>query len=115
LLLAELNDSEFEAREKAAKELAKTREQIEPILRKALEGSPSAETRRRVQEILDLDLSRVVGTGEKLRTLRAIQVLERIGTKEACEILRKIAGGAASARETQEAKEALERIERRAM
>jgi RNA polymerase sigma factor (sigma-70 family) len=114
-LLAELNNSEFETREKAAKELANMRHEIEPALRKALEGNAAEETRRRVQEILDLDPSKVIETGEKLRTLRAIQVLERIGTKEAAEILRKIAGGAASARETQEAKEALERLERRAM
>jgi RNA polymerase sigma factor (sigma-70 family) len=110
--LAELNDPEFETREMAAKELAKMRHEIEPALRKALDGNPSAETRRRVQEILDIDPSRVVETSERLRVLRAIQVLERIGSKEAAEILRKIAGGAVLARETQEAKEALERLGR---
>jgi hypothetical protein len=111
-LLAELDDSDFETREKAAKELAKMRYEIEPALHKALEGQIPMETRRRVQEIVDLLPARAFATGETVRTLRAIQVLERIGTKEACEILHKIAGGAALARETQEAKEALERLGR---
>jgi hypothetical protein len=107
-LLAELDDSDFEIREKAAKELAKMGYEIEPALHKALEGQISMETRRRVQEIVDLLPTRALATGETVRTLRAIQVLERIGTKEACEILHKIAGGGL-ARETQEAKEALAR------
>jgi len=111
-LLAELDDSDFETREKAAKELAKMRYEIAPALRKALEGQIPMETRKRVQEIVDLLPAQSIATGETVRTVRAIQVLERIGTKEACEILHKIAGGAALARETQEAKEALERLGR---
>jgi hypothetical protein len=110
LLLAKLDHADFETREKAAKELVKMRYEIEPALRKALEGQIPVETRRRVQEIVDLLAARSFATGETVRTLRAIQVLERFGTKEACEILHKIAGGAALARETQEAKEALERL-----
>jgi hypothetical protein len=45
-----------------------------------------------------------------LRTLRAIDVLESIGTPEAQQILRKLAEGAPGARETREAKTALERL-----
>jgi RNA polymerase sigma factor (sigma-70 family) len=110
-LLAELDDSDFETRLKASEELAKMRHEIEPMLRKALEGQIPMERRRRVQEIVDLP-ARSFATGETLRTLRAIQVLERIGTKEARDILRKIAGSAALARATQEAKEALNRMGR---
>jgi HEAT repeat protein len=109
-LLADLDSDQFATRENAAKELAKLREEIEPALRKVLEGQPSEEMRRRVKELLDLP--RAVPSGETLRTLRAIQVLERIGTKEACEVLKKLSTGAQAARETREAKEALERLSR---
>jgi RNA polymerase sigma factor (sigma-70 family) len=111
-LLSKLDDSDFQTRQKASEDLARMRHEIEPTLRKALEGQIPMEKRRRVQEIVDLLSARSFATGETLRTLRAIQILERLGTKEARETLRKIAGGAALARETQEAKEALRRMGR---
>jgi hypothetical protein len=45
-----------------------------------------------------------------LRTLRAIRVLEYVGTPEASEVLRALSGGAPEARVTEEAKEALDRL-----
>jgi hypothetical protein len=111
-LLAALDSDQFETREKTAKELSKMVEQIEPALRKVLDGKPSEEMRRRLKELLDLP--RPVPSGEALRTLRAIQVLERIGTPEARGVLKKLAGGAAAARETREAQESLERLARKA-
>jgi WD40 repeat protein len=110
-LLAALNSDQFETREKAAKELSKIAEQIEPALRKALDGKPSEEVRRQVKDLLDLP--RAVPSGESLRALRAIQVLERIGTEQAREVLKKVAAGAEGARETKEAREALERLSHR--
>jgi hypothetical protein len=111
-LLADLDSDQFATREKAAKELAELGEQIEPSLRKALEGQPSEEVRRQIKAILDAP--RAVMSGETQRTLRAIQVLERIGTPEARDVLKKLAGGAAGARETREAQESLERLARKA-
>ena len=84
-------------------------EQIEPALRRVLEGKPSLEVRGRVQAILDA-LGGVPPAGT-LRTLRAIRALERVGTPEARRILRTLADGAAGARETREAKAALERLD----
>jgi WD40 repeat protein len=110
-LLAALDSDQFETRENAARELATMAERIEPALRKALAGKPSEEVQRRVKELLDLP--KPAPSGETLRTLRAIQVLERIGTKEAIETLKKLATGAEAARETLEAKEALERLSRK--
>jgi hypothetical protein len=52
-------------------------------------------------------------TSEPLRQLLAVEVLEHIGTAEACELLTKLAGGAPGARLTREAKAALERLKRR--
>ena len=50
---------------------------------------------------------------ETLRTIRAIMVLERIGTAEAQAVLETLAGGAPGARETAEAKASLERLAQR--
>jgi hypothetical protein len=111
-LLADLDSDQFTTRDKAAKELTKLGEPIEPALRKALEGQPSEEVQRQVKAILDAP--RAVPTGETLRTLRAIQILERIGTQESVEILKKLASGAAAARETLEAQESLDRLAREA-
>src|SRR5260370_4782804 len=86
-LLAALDSAQFETREKAAKDLSNVAEQIEPALRKALEGKPSEEVRKRVKDLLELP--RAVPSGETLRTLRAIQVLERIGTKDSSAVLKK--------------------------
>jgi hypothetical protein len=106
-LTAQLDSDQFETREKAAKELAKLGERIDPILREELERNASEEVQKRVKALLD---ERPPPSGETLRTLRAIQVLERIGTKEACAVLKKLASGAEAARESREAKEALERL-----
>jgi hypothetical protein len=103
-LLADLDSDQFATREEAAKELAKLGERIHPALRKVLDGQPSEEVRTRVKAILE---EPAVPSGETLRTLRAIQVLERIGTHDARGLLKKLAEGAEGARETQEAKDAL--------
>lgn len=108
-LLMDLDSDSFSAREAATRKLTRLRYRVRPMLRRALESHPSLEMRRRIESIL---------TGEKrppseaLRTMRAIAVLERIGTPEARSILEKLSGGAA-ARETSEARAALQRLKRR--
>jgi RNA polymerase sigma factor (sigma-70 family) len=106
-LLADLDSERFAAREEAAQELAQLGERIEPLLRRALEERPSAEVRKRIEELLDR--AHAPPAGEVLRTLRAIQVLERIGTAEARAVLEQLAKGAAAARATREATEVLGR------
>jgi hypothetical protein len=108
-LLADLDGDSFMAREAAARELTRLHYRVEPMLRRALEGKPSLELRRRVQAILAGPKKPLA---EDLRTLRAIAVLERIGTAEARPILEKLAEGAAC-REAQEAQAALQRLKRR--
>jgi hypothetical protein len=108
-LLADLDSDQFATREDAAKQLTKLGERIHPALRKVLEGQPSEEVRTRLKAILE---EPAVPSGETLRTLRAIQVLERIGTDDAREVLKKLATGAEAARETQEAKDTLARLTR---
>jgi HEAT repeat protein len=110
-LIRDLDDETFAVRAKATKELEELGELAEPALRTALEGKPSLEVRRRVEQLLKR-LDEQMPTPERLRTLRAIAVLERIGTAEARELLRSLAKGAAGASPTREAKSALRRLDR---
>jgi len=79
-----------------------------PALREALKGNPSAEVRRQVEGLLARP--RQPQSPEALCRLRAIQVLERVGSPDARQILRRLAGGAQAAWETREAWAALERL-----
>jgi WD40 repeat protein len=112
-LIADLDSDRFPVREAAAKELAGLGEQVEPNFRQVLAKKPSAEVRKRLEALLAAP--RPIPTGETLRTLRAIQALEYIGTSEAQQVLRTLAKGAPEARLTQEAKAALERLARKSV
>jgi WD40 repeat protein len=114
-LIAELDSNQFAVRETAEKELEKYGELAFDLLRKALEGKPSLETRRRLERLTEglsgglwskLSLPRV-------RALRAVEVLERIGTPEAEGLLESLARGAPEARLTKEAKASLVRLAKR--
>src|SRR5262249_10610047 len=86
-LIRDLDDETFAVRAKAMKELEELGELAEPALRAALQGKPSLEARRRVEQLLKR-LEEQMPTSERLRTLRGIAVLEKIGTPEARELLR---------------------------
>ncbi len=111
-LVADLDSPQLRVRQKAGDALEKLGEAAEPALRKALAGKPSLEVRRRVERLLKL-LEGPVPSGARLRRLRAVEVLERIGTPEAREVLQMLAKGAPEARLTQEAKASLERLAKR--
>jgi WD40 repeat protein len=111
-LIAAFDSEKFAEREKASEELAKLGEAAEPGLKKLLAGQPTAEAKRRAEELLD-KLGGVVTNPEQLRTLRAIEALEHIGTPEAKQILDKLANGAAGARETEDARRSLQRLKRK--
>jgi WD40 repeat protein len=87
--IADLDSDSFAAREKASQELAAAGRAAEGLLRKALEKDPSPEVRRRVQELLE----RLEGGAslDRLRAVRAIEVLERIGTAAARKALADLA------------------------
>jgi WD40 repeat protein len=111
-LIAHLDDDRFAVRERATAELEKLSDVAEPALRKALLGSPTLEARRRIERLLGA-LEDVPPSGEELRALRAVEALEAMGTAEAKKELTALAGGAAGARLTQQAKAALQRLGRR--
>jgi RNA polymerase sigma factor (sigma-70 family) len=107
-LIRQMDDDDFRIREAARRDLAKEVELAEPLLRKALQGKPSAELRRRIEQLLE-PLSRPLPPPERVRQLRLLELLERIGTPEAVALLKTLAGGAPGVFLTREAKAALAR------
>jgi WD40 repeat protein len=111
-LIGDLDNEDFAVRDKASAELARLGFAAGPALRKALEGKPSAEARRHLKELTDRLEERASGP-EKIRMIRVVETLERIGTPDARKLLQDLqAGGAWSAAD--EAKLSLERLARRA-
>jgi RNA polymerase sigma factor (sigma-70 family) len=112
-LLADLDSDQFEVREGAEKKLRAQGERIASSLRAELNAKPSLEKRKRIEELLaGLDVT-VPVSGESIRALRAVQVLERIGSAEARPLLERLSRGVESARLTQAANEALTRLKKR--
>jgi hypothetical protein len=109
-LIADLDSDSFAKRESAERELAGVGELARPALERALKGRPSLEALRRVQGLLDR--LRQAPSGEQVRLLRSVELLEYLGTPEARSLLQALAGGAAEARLTQEARASLERLGR---
>ena len=112
-LIADLDSDDFATRQKASVELEKLGELALPAYRRALDGKPSLEPRRRLE---DLQTKANVAwwdvSSERLRSLRAIEALELAGTEEARDVLKTLAAGAEGARLTEEAKAALNRLQR---
>jgi hypothetical protein len=99
--LADLDDEAFAVRQKAETELEKMGDVIEPALRKALERKPSLEARRRIEKLLE-KITAV--SGERLRTLRALEALEQMNTPEARRLIDALATGEPSAWLTEQAR-----------
>jgi WD40 repeat protein len=100
----------FADREKADSDLRALGDLAVATLRKLQDAGLSAEQGARVKRILAAALDPVLSAGETLRQVRAVAVLERIGSADAKKLLEEIAGGAPDARVTKEAKVALERL-----
>ena len=78
-------------------------------MRKTLEKSPPVEVRRRIEQILT-NPQFLVKSPEERRALRALAVLEQIGTKESLAVLQALAKGQPLARITLEAENASRRL-----
>jgi RNA polymerase sigma factor (sigma-70 family) len=111
-LIADMDSDQFKVRTQAFDQLEKLGELAEPALRKALAGMPAQEARQRLENLLDKVEART-WSQQQLLTLRALEVLEQVGTTEARQVLETLAKGAPEARLTQEAKASLERLARR--
>jgi WD40 repeat protein len=107
-LISQIDDAQYKVREKATNELYKIGEPIIPSLDTALTGNLTLETKRRLEEIRGRLTGKLL-QGERLRAYRAVEVLERIGTPEARQVLQALANGAPGVLLTTSAKEALDR------
>jgi len=108
-LLANLDSDTFKVREEASRALQTEGKSIRSAVVKALAGDPSPEKKRRLQELLDAMFA-TGPTPELVRPTRALEVLERLGTPEALQLVRELAGGNPNARLTGEANRVLRRL-----
>jgi hypothetical protein len=111
-LIAQLNGDDYSVRQGATKDLEALGERAEPALRAALARKPPLEVHRRITRLLDR-LDGPVTEPEVLRIVRAVEVLERMGTVEARALLSELAKGQVGRHLTREAKASLGRLERR--
>ena len=111
--ISDLNNENFAVRQTATKELEKVGPQVEFPIQRALQGNLPLETRRRLEQIVK-NLPDVPDP-DTVRLIRAIMVLERIGSAEARRVLESLARGAPGARETEEAKSSLIRLARQTL
>jgi RNA polymerase sigma factor (sigma-70 family) len=110
-LIRELDDDAFDVRSKARKELERLGPVAETALRQARQKATSIEVQRTLDSLLaGLDEQKKCLFGEVLRTVRAAEVLERIGTPAARRLLTTLAGGSPDACLTQEARAALDHL-----
>jgi WD40 repeat protein len=113
-LIAELDDQLFAVRSQAAEELENLGELSRPDIVKAIESKPSLEVRQRLDDLLrSLDQRMGRPTPDELRQIRAVQVLEWLGTPESRQLLDELAKGSSAMWQTQEAKAAVERLNRK--
>jgi hypothetical protein len=111
-LVENLDSRRFPVREAAMKELKSLGITARPILTDVLTNKPTLEVRRRVEALLSQVTipDRLVPPGEPLRRYRAVEVLERMGTREAHSVLESLASGQAHGLTTSQAKAALQRL-----
>ncbi|HEY7311725.1 MAG TPA: sigma-70 family RNA polymerase sigma factor [Gemmataceae bacterium] len=108
--IVDLDSETFAVREKAATELNKLGAAALHALRRARAERPALETRRRLEHLIaKQEREEWSPSPERLRTRRALEVLERAGTPEAKRVLTSLADGAPGAWQTLDAKAALER------
>jgi hypothetical protein len=111
--VADLDSSEFAVRERAQGELERLGEAAEGALRAAAKKPASAEVAHQVERLLgDLDRRRRAPSGDDLRALRALEVIERAGDRAARELLAKLAKGTPHARLTRDAQASLARLKK---
>jgi hypothetical protein len=110
-LIKNLDSPKFGERTRAEAELEKMQELAKPAMEAALAAKPPLEVAKRIDGLL-AKLGGTLSAGEKLRSIRALESLEMIGTPDAAEVLKTIAGGAPEARVTEDARASLERLAR---
>lgn len=110
-LVAQLEDDSGAVRDRAARVLQSLG--TSALLEKILERNPPLETALRIKALIAAQPQDRKIDPEMTRALRGIGVLEHASTPEARALIEKLAGGIDSARLTQAARAALERMKRK--
>jgi hypothetical protein len=108
-LIADLDSERFATREQANRELEQLGQPALELLRMA---APSAEGKRRLEGLIE-KLEKGELSQDDLRILRAVEVLEMVGSKQAREVLESLAKGEPAAWLTAEATLSLSRLAKR--
>jgi predicted NACHT family NTPase len=110
-LIIDLDSPTFAVREKARDALERLGPLAKGACRQALQGQVSLEVRTRLERILERQEQEEINpSGELLRGIRAVEVLERARTGACRNLLQKLSQGASQARLTREAGAALKRL-----
>jgi WD40 repeat protein len=113
-LIKDLDDDAFETREQASKELERLGLQAEAALQEGLKKDPSAEVRKRLEQLLErLKPGGASPASPELIGLRAVEALEMNGGPEARAVLERLAKSQRDDRLTADAKASLTRLAKR--
>lgn len=110
--ITELDSSNFQTREAAAKTLEGLGPVAAPTMEKKLQENISLEVRQALEGLLRRIDDRAM-TSQELQAVRGLEVLEAIGTPEARAMLESLAKGGTGAIATDRAAAALGRLQRR--
>jgi WD40 repeat protein len=112
-LLNALDSGEFRIRSKAESELEGLGDLVLIDLKAALKQNNPVEKRRRLEGLLAkaYKAAEPFGTSERIGQWRMLEMLEKIGTPDATQVVRDIAGGAPGAQLTLAAQATLSRME----
>jgi len=110
-LVDDLDHGRFVVRHEATRQLERIGRYAVPELKAALEKNRSLEFKRRVEGLLERINAAPAMLPEERAAMRTVTVMERLGTADASEVLRKLAAGYPAAQVTRAAKAALDRLE----
>src|SRR5262245_2383808 len=108
-LIADTNNGQYAVRQAASFELQRMGEEAESHLMRAVREPSSLESKRRAERVLH-SLEAKGLSAETIRSLRAVEVLERIASPESKRMLEALAAGAPDTRLTLEAQASLRRM-----
>jgi hypothetical protein len=108
-LIEQLGSDDFGRREGAGAQLLAQGPRAAPLLAQVLKERPGIEAQRRIERLLAAARGDVLHP-QHLRELRALEVLEYLGTPRARRLLEKLARGGAGSVQTEEARACLERL-----
>jgi WD40 repeat protein len=108
-LIVDLDDDDFDVREKATRELITLGPSALPAVREALAATKSREVRRRAEEVVARSGTTSGARPELITLSRGVEVLQKIGTADSKRLLESWADGPAGSPLTREARAALGR------